>query len=98
MCEIMSSRLQKIGVSVLFAFAMEASCIVMMMSGGVFFGPLAYFGVGQLWPSGLVSNFLVGDGGEGFGLSLFLAFLQFYVLSWLFVTKLTGRNVANPVT
>jgi hypothetical protein len=83
---------QKICVSVLFAFFMVAMCMLLLMSGGVFFGPLAYVGIALLWPSEFVSRFIFGaDGNFVFGLSL--AFMQFFILSFWLITKISAREV-----
>ncbi len=81
---------QKICVSVLFAFVIEALCVLMLMSGGVFFGPLAYIGIYLLWPSLYVSNLMFGDGGVLFG--FFLAFMQFFILSFWLIVRLSKHD------
>ena len=89
------TTLQKICMSVLFAFVIEALCILMMMSGGVLFGAFAYVGIALLWPAGLVSNLLCGASEIGFlCCDYFLAFVQFFVLSFWLVSKLCRRRVA----
>jgi hypothetical protein len=86
---------QKICVSVLFAIVIEALCILMMMSGGVLFGAFAYVGIALLWPASFVSNLLFSSSEIGFlCCDYFLAFVQFFVLSFWLVSTLCRRRVA----
>jgi hypothetical protein len=78
--------------SALLALAIEALCVLMMMSGGVFFGPVAYVGIALLWPSLYICNLICGDG--GIFISPILVFFQFFIpILWL-VAKTHGRNAA----
>ncbi len=77
-------------ISVLLASGIEGLCFFMLMSGGVFFGRLAYVGITLLRPSLFISYFLFGEGGVFF--APFLAFIQFFIpILWLVARKL-GRS------
>ena len=74
-------------ISVLLTSSIEGLCFLMLMSGGVFFGPLAYVGITLLRPSLFISYFLFGEGGVFF--VPFLAFVQFFIpILWLVARKL----------
>lgn len=79
-------------ISVFIALGIEALCILMLMSGGVFFGPLAYIGIALLWPSLFLSQLLFGDGGVYF--STFPAFIQLFIPTLWLVARKHGRNAA----
>lgn len=80
-----------IAISLLLALSIEVLCILMLMSGGVFFGPLAYVGIALLYPSLFACRLMFGDG--GFFFAPFLAFLQFFIpILWL-VARKYGRDI-----
>jgi len=79
-------------ISAMLALAIEALCVLMMMSGGVFFGPVAYVGIALLWPSLYICSLVFGDG--GILISPIPVFFQFFIpILWLLARK-HGRAAA----
>jgi hypothetical protein len=79
-------------VSALVALGIEALCILMMMSGGVFFGPLANVGIALLRPSLYLSNLILGDG--GFMFAVVPIFFQFFIPTLWLLARKYGRRAA----
>jgi hypothetical protein len=89
--EFMTMR-KMIFISVLVALSIEALCVLMLMSGGVFFGPVAYVGFALLWPSLYLCNLILGDG--GFMFAPVPVFFQFFIPTLWILAKKYGQEAA----
>jgi len=79
-------------ISGLMAMFVEAACFLMLMSGGVFFGPLAYVGIWLLLAPLHLCRLLFGD--SGVMIAPILAFFQFFIpIMWL-VARKYGKRAA----
>ncbi len=79
-------------ISALMAMFVDALCFLMLMSGGVFFGPLAYIGIWLLVAPLRLCRLLLGDGGVV--IAPILAFFQFFIpILWL-VARKYGKHAA----